>query len=175
MATAAQQQEEHRVNFRIEAREVRLIDAQGNMIGVVPTREALTRAEDAGLDLVEIAPTATPPVCKILDYGKFKYEAQKKANAARKKQRVIEVKEIKMRPGIDDNDYNIKMKKVREFIDEGDKVKVTMRFRGREMAHQHLAMGILEKVRTQIGDIAKVEQMPKLEGRQMVMVMTPVK
>ena len=113
-------------------------------------------------------------MCKILDYGKFKYEAQKKANAARKKQRVIEVKEIKMRPGIDDNDYNIKMKKVREFIDEGDKVKVTMRFRGREMA-QHLAMDILEKVRTEIGDIAKVEQMPKLEGRQMVMVMSPVK
>jgi translation initiation factor IF-3 len=175
MATAAQQQEEHRVNFRIEAREVRLIDAQGNMIGVVPTREALAQAEEAGLDLVEIAPTAAPPVCKILDYGKFKYEAQKKANAARKKQRVIEVKEIKMRPGIDDNDYNIKMKKVREFIDEGDKVKVTMRFRGREMAHQHLAMDILEKVRTQVGDIAKVEQMPKLEGRQMVMVMSPVK
>ena len=111
------------------------------MIGVVATRDALARAEEAGLDLVEIAPTAAPPVCKILDYGKFKYEAQKKANAARKKQRVIEVKEIKMRPGIDDNDYNIKMRKVREFIDEGDKVKVTMRFRGREMAHQHLAHG----------------------------------
>ena len=177
MATAAQQQqqEEHRVNFRIDAREVRLIDAQGNMIGVVPTREALARAEEAGLDLVEIAPTAAPPVCKILDYGKFKYEAQKKANAARKKQRVIEVKEIKMRPGIDDNDYNIKMKKVREFIDEGDKVKVTMRFRGREMAHQHLAMDILEKVKTEIADLAKVEQMPKLEGRQMIMVMAPLK
>jgi translation initiation factor IF-3 len=175
MATAAQKQDEHRVNFAIEAREVRLIDAQGDMVGVVPTREALARAEDAGLDLVEIAPTATPPVCRILDYGKFKYEAQKKANAARKKQRVIEVKEIKMRPGIDDNDYNIKMKKVREFIDEGDKVKVTMRFRGREMAHQHLAMDILEKVRTEVGDIAKVEQFPKLEGRQMVMVMSPVK
>ena len=141
MATAAQQQEEHRINFRIDAREVRLIDAQGNMIGVVATRDALARAEEAGLDLVEIAPTATPPVCKILDYGKFKYEAQKKANAARKKQRVIEVKEIKMRPSIDDNDYNIKMRKVREFLDEGDKVKVTMRFRGREMAHQHLGHG----------------------------------
>ena len=164
MATAAQQEEEHRINFRIDAREVRLIDAQGNMIGVVATRDALARAEEAGLDLVEIAPTAAPPVCKILDYGKFKYEAQKKANAARKKQRVIEVKEIKMRPGIDDNDYNIKMRKVREFIDEGDKVKVTMRFRGREMAHQHLAMDILEKVKSEIGDIAKVEQMPKLEG-----------
>lgn len=173
MAMAAQ--EEHRVNHRIEAREVRLIDAQGNMIGVVPLREALARADEAGLDLVEIAPTANPPVCKILDYGKFKYEAQKKANAARKKQRVIEVKEIKMRPGIDDNDYNIKMRKVREFIDEGDKVKVTMRFRGREMAHQHLAMDILERVRSEVADIAKVEQMPKLEGRQMIMVMAPVK
>ena len=175
MATAAQQQEEHRINFRIDAREVRLIDAQGNMIGVVSTRDALARAEEAGLDLVEIAPTASPPVCKILDYGKFKYEAQKKANAARKKQRVIEVKEIKMRPGIDDNDYGIKMKKVREFLDEGDKVKVTMRFRGREMAHQHLAMGILEKVKGEVADLGKVEQMPKLEGRQMIMVMAPLK
>ena len=175
MASAAQQQEEHRVNFRIEAREVRLIDAQGNMIGIVATRDALARAEESGLDLVEISPTATPPVCKILDYGKFKYEAQKKANAARKKQRVIEIKEIKMRPGIDDNDYNIKMRKVREFIGEGDKVKVTMRFRGREMAHQHLAMGILDRVKTEIADIAKVEQMPKLEGRQMIMVMAPLK
>ena len=175
MAMAAQQEEEYRINFRIEAREVRLIDAQGNMIGVVSTRDALARAEEAGLDLVEIAPTAAPPVCKILDYGKFKYEAQKKANAARKKQRVIEVKEIKMRPGIDDNDYNIKMKKVREFIDEGDKVKVTMRFRGREMAHQHLAMDILEKVKTEVGDIAKVEQFPKLEGRQMIMMIAPGK
>lgn len=176
MATAAQQQqEEHRVNYRIEAREVRLVGPQGEMIGVVPIREAMARAEEAGLDLVEIAPTASPPVCKILDYGKFKYEAQKKANAARKKQRVIEVKEIKMRPGIDDNDYAIKMKKVREFIDEGDKVKVTMRFRGREMAHQHLAMGVLEKVKSETADIAKVEQMPKLEGRQMVMVMAPLK
>ena len=175
MASAAQQQEEHRVNFRIEAREVRLIDAQGNMIGIVATRDALARAEESGLDLVEISPTATPPVCKILDYGKFKYEAQKKANAARKKQRVIEIKEIKMRPGIDDNDYNIKMRKVREFIGEGDKVKVTMRFRGREMAHQHRPMGILDRVKTEIADIAKVEQMPKLEGRQMIMVMAPLK
>ncbi len=174
MATAAQQ-EEYRVNYHIEAREVRLVGAQGEMIGVVGIREALARAEEAGLDLVEIAPTAAPPVCKILDYGKFKYEAQKKANAARKKQRVIEIKEIKMRPGIDDNDYDIKMKKVREFLDEGDKVKVTMRFRGREMAHQHLAMDILEKVKSEVADLGKVEQMPKLEGRQMIMVMAPLK
>ena len=172
---ASPREEEFRINGRIEVHNVRLIDQNGGMIGVVTTRDALARAEEAGLDLVEVSPTAEPPVCKILDYGKFKYEAQKKANAARKKQRVIEVKEIKMRPGIDDNDYNIKMRKVREFLDEGDKVKVTMRFRGREMAHQHLAMDILEKVKTEIGDIAKVEQMPKLEGRQMIMVMAPLK
>jgi translation initiation factor IF-3 len=172
MATAV---DEFRINQQIDVREVRLIDAQGQMVGVVPLREARSRAEESGLDLVEVSPTANPPVCKILDYGKFKYEAQKKANAARKKQRVIEVKEIKMRPGIDDNDYDIKMKKVREFIDEGDKVKVTMRFRGREMAHQHLAMDILNRVKEQMADVAKVEQFPKLEGRQMVMVMAPLR
>jgi translation initiation factor IF-3 len=167
--------EEFAVNWDIEAREVRLIDATGEMIGVVPIREALARAEAAGLDLVEVSPTARPPVCKILDYGKFKYEQQKKANAARKKQRVIEVKEIKMRPSIDDNDYNIKMGKVREFLAEGDKVKVTMRFRGREMSHQHLGMEVLNRVREQMAELGKVEQMPKLEGRQMVMVMAPLK
>jgi len=167
--------DDYRVNGEIEAREVRLVDAEGNMVGVVPLREALTRAEEAGIDLVEVSPTASPPVCKILDYGKFKYESQKKAAAARKKQRVIEVKEIKLRPGIDENDYDIKMKKVREFLDEGDKVKVTMRFRGREMAHQELAIGILERVKTEISDLAKVEQFPKLEGRQMVMVVAPLK
>jgi translation initiation factor IF-3 len=167
--------DDYRVNGEIEAREVRLVDAEGNMVGVVPLREALIRAEEAGIDLVEVSPTASPPVCKILDYGKFKYESQKKAAAARKKQRVIEVKEIKLRPGIDDNDYGIKMRKVREFLDEGDKVKVTMRFRGREMAHQELAIGILERVKTEISDLAKVEQFPKLEGRQMVMVVAPLK
>jgi translation initiation factor IF-3 len=167
--------EDHRVNDRIESNEVRLVDADGEMVGVVPIREALYRASEAGLDLVEISPNAEPPVCKILDYGKFKYEAQKRANAARKKQRVIEVKEIKLRPGIDDNDYNIKMKKVRSFLDEGDKVKVTMRFRGREMSHQHIAMDILTKVKEEVADLAKVEQFPKMEGRQMVMVMAPLK
>jgi translation initiation factor IF-3 len=167
--------DEHRINDRIEAREVRLVDQDGEMIGVVPLRDALDRADQVGLDLVEISPNATPPVCKILDYGKFKYEAQKKANAARKKQKVIEVKEIKMRPSIDQNDYSIKMKKVREFLDEGDKVKVTMRFRGREMAHQHLAINILEKVKDEMADLAKIEQFPKLEGRQMIMVMAPLK
>ncbi|WP_159710618.1 translation initiation factor IF-3 [Geminicoccus flavidas] len=167
--------EEYAVNYQIEAREVRLVGEDGEMIGVVPLREALMRAEDAGLDLVEVSPTARPPVCKILDYGKFKYEAQKKAAEARKKQKVIEVKEIKLRPGIDDNDYSIKMRKVREFLSEGDKVKVTMRFRGREMAHQHLGMDVLTKVRDEVVDLGKVEQMPRLEGRQMVMVMAPLK
>jgi translation initiation factor IF-3 len=151
------------------------VGEDGEMIGVVPLREALARAEEAGLDLVEVSPTARPPVCKILDYGKFKYEAQKKANEARKKQKVIEVKEIKLRPGIDENDYSIKMRKVKEFLAEGDKVKVTMRFRGREMAHQHLGMDVLTKVRDEVLDLGKVEQMPRLEGRQMVMVMAPLK
>jgi len=173
MATAAR--EDYRVNDRIETPEVRLVGEDGEMIGVVRLREALDRAREAGLDLVEVSPTAKPPVCKILDFGKFKYEAQKRANAARKKQRVIEVKEIKMRPGIDDNDYNIKMKKIRHFLEEGDKVKVTMRFRGRELSHQNLAMNILTKVRDEVADLGKVEQFPKMEGRQMVMVMAPLK
>ncbi|MBP2301598.1 translation initiation factor IF-3 [Azospirillum picis] len=136
-------------------------------------RDALLAAEDAGLDLVEVAPQAEPPVCKILDYGRFKYEAQKKANEARKKQKIIEVKEIKLRPNIDDNDYEVKMRSARRFLEEGDKVKVTMRFRGREMAHQDLGMNVLVRVRDELDELAKVEQMPKLEGRQMVMVLAP--
>jgi len=143
------------------------------MVGVVSIREALMAAEEAGLDLVEISPNADPPVCKILDFGKFKYEQQKKAAEARKKQKVIEVKEIKLRPNIDDNDYNIKMRNARRFLEEGDKVKLTMRFRGREMAHQDLGMNILMRVRDEMEDLAKVEQMPRLEGRQMVMVISP--
>ncbi len=143
------------------------------MIGVVSLRDALLAAEDAGLDLVEVAPQAEPPVCKILDYGKFKYEAQKKANEARKKQKIIEVKEIKLRPNIDDNDYDVKMRSARRFLEEGDKVKVTLRFRGREMAHQDLGMNVLVRVRDELNELAKVEQMPKLEGRQMVMVLAP--
>ena len=143
------------------------------MVGVVSIRDALIAAEEAGLDLVEVSPNADPPVCKILDYGKFKYEAQKRANEARKKQKIIEVKEIKMRPNIDDNDYDVKMRSARRFLEEGDKVKVTMRFRGREMAHQDLGMNVLVKVRNDLGELGKVEQMPKLEGRQMVMVLAP--
>jgi translation initiation factor IF-3 len=172
---AAPGREEHRINDRIESNQVRLIDEDGAMIGVVTLADALGRAEAAGLDLVEISPNADPPVCKILDYGKFKYEAQKRANAARKKQRVIEVKEIKMRPNIDDNDYQTKMRKVHNFLAEGDKVKVTMRFRGRELAHQDIAMRVLTRVRDEVGETAKVEQMPRMEGRQMVMVMAPTK
>ena len=167
--------EDYRINEQIDVPEVRLIDDAGEMLGVVPTREAQARADEVGLDLVEVSPTAQPPVCKILDYGKFKYEAQKKANAARKKQRVIDVKEIKMRPSIDDNDYNIKMRKIFSFLEEGDKVKVTMRFRGRELAHQDIAMRVLTRVRDQVGELAKVEQFPRMEGRQMVMVMAPSK
>lgn len=143
------------------------------MVGVVSLRDALLAAEDAGLDLVEVAPQAEPPVCKILDYGKFKFEAQKKAAEARKKQKIIEVKEIKLRPGIDDNDYDVKMRAAKRFIEEGDKVKVTMRFRGREMAHQDLGMNVLMRVRDELDETAKVEQMPKLEGRQMIMVLAP--
>jgi translation initiation factor IF-3 len=162
-----------RVNEEIGVPRVRLIDARGNMIGVVPRNEALERAAEAGLDLVEIAGNADPPVCKILDYGKYKYEEQKKKNEARKKQKVIEVKEIKLRPGIDDHDYDVKMRAMKSFIDEGDKVKITMRFRGRELAHQDLGMNVLMRVRTDLDEIAKVEQFPKMEGKQMTMVMSP--
>ena len=135
--------------------------------------DALDRAEEVGLDLVEIAPEAKPPVCKILDYGKFKYEAQKKANEARKKQKVIDVKEIKMRPNIDHHDYDVKMRAMNKFLGEGDKVKVTLRFRGREMAHQELGLKVLERVRDDLGNVSKVEQFPKMEGRQITMVVAP--
>ena len=153
--------------------QVRLIDEKGENRGVVSTREAMALADQAGLDLVEISPTASPPVCKILDFGKYKYEAQKKAAEARKKQKVIEVKEIKLRPGIDTNDYNVKMRAMRRFLEEGDKVKVTMRFRGREMAHQELGMQLLVKVQAELEEKAKVESSPRSEGRQMVMVLAP--
>ncbi|NJO38386.1 MAG: translation initiation factor IF-3 [Rhizobiales bacterium] len=172
---AAPAKDEYRINDDIEAPEVRLVEANGEMAGVVALRQALERAMAAGLDLVEVSPNASPPVCKILDYGKFKYEAQKKANAARKKQRVIEVKEIKMRPNIDDNDYLTKMRKVHAFLEEGDKVKITMRFRGRELAHQEIAMKVLDRVRGDVVETAKIEQFPRMEGRQMIMIMAPNK
>jgi translation initiation factor IF-3 len=162
-----------RVNEEIRVPQVRLIDQYGEMIGVMSVREALMRAYDAGLDLLEISPNAVPPVVKILDYGKYKYEQQKKANEARKRQKVVEIKEIKVRPNIDDHDYDVKMRQAREFIGEGDKVKVTLRFRGREMAHQDLGLKVLDRIRTEMAEIAKVEQMPRLENRQMIMVLAP--
>ncbi len=152
---------------------MRLVDERGNMVGVVTRQEALTRAVDAGLDLVEVAPQADPPVCKVLDFGKYKYEEQKRLNAARKKQKVIEVKEIKLRPGIDDHDYDVKMRAMLKFIGEGDKVKVVMRFRGREMAHQEIGMSVLMRVKDGLDKVAKMEQTPRMEGRQMTMVMSP--
>jgi len=142
-------------------------------VGVVTVREAIQMAMAVGLDLVEIAPQAEPPVCKILDFGKFKYELQKRRNEARKKQKIIEVKEIKMRPGIDEHDYQVKMRSMRRFIEEGDKVKVTIRFRGREMVHQDLGMKVLDRVRDELEEMSKVEQHAKLEGKQMVMVIAP--
>ena len=163
-----------RANDEIDQPEVRLIDQDGENHGVVSTQQAITMAQQVGLDLVEISPNASPPVCKILDYGKFKYQAQKKANEARKKQKTIEVKEIKMRSNIDTHDYDVKMRSIKRFFEEGDKVKVTLRFRGREMAHQELGMQLLSRVREEVGEIAKVEQAPKLEGRQMIMVMAPL-
>ena len=150
-----------------------MIDEEGENVGVVATPEALERAMNTGLDLVEISPHADPPVCKILDYGRYKYEAQKKKNEARKRQKVIDIKEIKMRPNIDSHDYDVKMRSIERFLDEGDKVKVTMRFRGREMAHQELGLAVLKKVEEAFVEKAKVEQFPKLEGRQMIMVMAP--
>ena len=143
------------------------------MLGVLSVQDALERARQSGLDLVEVSPNAAPPVCKILDYGKFKYEAQKRANQARKKQKTFDVKEIKMRPGIEQHDYDVKMRAITKFLGTGDKVKVTMRFRGREMTHQEIGMGVLMRVREDLEEVAKVEQSPKLEGRQMTMVVAP--
>lgn len=154
-------------------REVQLIDDTGQNRGVMPFLDALRLAEDAGLDLVEIAPNSAPPVCKILDYGKYRFLEQKKAAEARKKQKTVEVKEIKLRPGIDDHDYDVKMKAMRGFFEEGNKVKITLRFRGREMAHQDLGLKVLERVKADVGELAKVEMEPNFEGRQVVMVLAP--
>ena len=162
-----------RINDEIRVPQVRLIDQDGEMMGVMSAREALIRAYDVGLDLVEISPNAVPPVCKILDYGKYKYEQQKKANEARKRQKVVEIKEIKVRPNIDDHDYDVKMRQMKAFISEGDKVKVTLRFRGREMAHQDLGLKVLDRIRGEMAETTKVEQFPRLENRQMIMVLAP--
>ena len=154
-------------------RDVQLIDQEGANQGVVSFAEAMNIAEEAGLDLVEISPNALPPVCKLLDYGRFRFLEQKKQNEARKKQKTVEVKEIKLRPGIDKHDYDVKMKAVHRFFEEGDKVKVTLRFRGREMAHQDLGLRLLERVKTEMAELAKVESEPMLEGRQMIMILAP--
>ena len=167
------QKEGPRINDEIRSREVQLIDQTGHNHGPTDIQIALARAQEAGLDLVEIAPNSEPPVCKLLDYGKYKYQAQKKAAEARKKQKVVEVKEIKLRPMIDDHDYEVKMRAMQRFFEEGDKVKVTLRFRGREMAHQELGYKLLDRVKGDTGKIAKVEQEPRFEGRQVVMVLSP--
>ena len=162
-----------RVNDEIRAPQVRLIDQDGEMQGVMSARDAWLRAQSVGLDLLEISPNADPPVVKILDFGKYKYELQKKKNEAKKKQKVIEIKEIKVRPNIDENDYQVKMRAMKSFIGEGDKVKVTLRFRGREMAHQEIGIRVLERIRSEMDPVTKVEQMPRMENRQMVMVLSP--
>ncbi|MET0569401.1 MAG: translation initiation factor IF-3 [Hyphomicrobiaceae bacterium] len=172
-AAPEREQSGPRMNEAIRAREVRLIDENGQNVGVVSKQDAQDRATAAGLDLVEISPDADPPVAKILDYGKFKYQEQKKAAEARKRQKIVEIKEIKMRPSIDDHDYDVKMRSMRRFFDEGDKVKITLRFRGRELAHQELGYQLLQRVKTDIEGTAKVEAEPRLEGRQMVMVLAP--
>ena len=164
-----------RFNDRIKATEIRLIGEDGENIGVVTPEKGIALAQDAGLDLVEISPNASPPVCKIMDFGKFKYEQQKRESEARKKQKIIEVKEIKFRPNTDTHDYDVKMRNVVKFLENGDKVKVTMRFRGREMAHQELGLQLLRRVADDLSEIGKVEAMPRLEGRQMVMMIAPSK
>ncbi len=162
-----------RINSAITSLKVRLVDADGEMMGVVVLSKALELAEESGLDLVEVSPNADPPVCKILDYGKYKYEQQKKANEARKKQKTVDVKEVKMSPRIEKNDYDVKMRNARRFLEDGNKVKVSMRFRGREMAHQNIGRDIFDNVKSELEELASVELHPKFEGRQMIMILAP--
>ena len=168
-------QKAQRLNEEINAPEIRLVGADGEALGIMSVRQALALAEEAGVDLVEIAPMAQPPVCRIMDYGKFKYQEQKRQHEQKLKQKQIQVKEVKLRPGTDENDYQIKLRNMTRFLQEEDKVKVTLRFRGREMAHQEIGMRQIERIKTDLQDYAVVEQMPKMEGRQMVMVLTPSK
>ena len=163
------------MNREIMAPEVRLVGPDNEPIGIVPLMEALRMAGEADVDLVEISPTAVPPVCRLIDYGKFKYAEQKRAAEAKAKQKVIEVKEIKFRPGTDDGDYNIKLRNIRRFLDDGDKCKITLRFRGREITHQELGLALLARIRDELADSIIVEQFPKLEGRQMIMMIAPGK
>ncbi|WP_197457619.1 translation initiation factor IF-3 [Snodgrassella sp. CFCC 13594] len=169
------QEREARINGEITVKEVRLIGPAGEQLGVVSIQEAIKLSEEHDVDLVEIAPTATPPVCKLMDFGKYKYEQSKKRDEARKKQKQVQVKEIKFRPGTDDGDYNIKMRNITRFLGDGDKVKVTLRFRGREMAHQHLGAELLKRIQADLTEVGAVEQFPKMEGRQMVMMIGPKK
>ena len=162
-----------RTNEDIRVPKVLLIDEHGEKQGIMPTSAAIEAAQEAGMDLVEVSPNADPPVCKILDYGKFRFQEQKKKNEARKKQKVVEIKEIKLRPNIDDHDYDVKARAMHRFFEEGDKVKVTLRFRGREMAHPELGMKLLQKVKADFDPIAKVEYEPRMEGRQMIMILAP--
>ncbi|WP_109581410.1 translation initiation factor IF-3 [Cupriavidus plantarum] len=165
----------HRINREISAPELRLVGVDNEQLGIVKFIEALRMAEDKDLDLVEIAPNATPPVARIMDYGKFKYEEAKRAHEAKLKQKIIQVKEVKFRPGTDDGDYNVKLRNLRRFLEDGDKTKITLRFRGREMAHQEIGARMLERLKSDLEELGQVEQMPKMEGRQMVMVLAPKK
>lgn len=165
----------HRINREITAPEVRLTGVDGEQLGIVKLFDALKLSEEQEVDLVEIAPTAQPPVCRLMDYGKFKYQEQKKAHEAKLKQKVIQVKEVKFRPGTDDGDYGVKLRNLIRFLEEGDKTKITLRFRGREMAHQEIGMRMLERLKTDLEEYGQVEQMPKMEGRQMIMVLGPKK
>ncbi len=162
-----------RVNRDIDAREIRLIDENGEMVGVVPTEEALNRAENVGLDLLEVSPNAEPPVCKIIDYGKYRYEQQKKANLAKKKQKIVHLKELKMRPTIEEHDYQVKLRNARKFLKNGDKVKFSMRFRGREMAHIDVGRQVFERIKEDLGEEIKIETDAKMESRQMIMIIAP--
>jgi translation initiation factor IF-3 len=163
------------LNREINATEVRLTGPEGEPLGIVSLQEALRMSEEQDVDLVEVVAQATPPVCRLIDYGRFKFQEQKKAHEAKLKQKVVEIKELKFRPGTDDGDYNIKVRNMRRFLEEGDKVKITLRFRGREITHQELGMAMLERIKADVAELAQVEQMPKLEGRQMIMLMAPKK
>ncbi len=172
---AIAQEREPRINGEITAREIRLVGEEGEQLGIVSLREALALAEERDVDLVEISPTAQPPVVKLMDYGKYKYEQSKKRHEAKQKQKQIQIKEIKFRPGTDDGDYNVKLRNLIRFLTEGDKAKVTLRFRGREMAHQDIGLALLKRVEADLAEVGTVEQFPRLEGRQMVMMIAPKK
>ncbi len=174
-STSISQQKSQRLNSEINAPEVRLVGEEGEQLGIMSSRQALSLAEEAGIDLVEIAPLAKPPVCRLMDFGKFKYQEAKRAAEAKSKQKQIQVKEVKFRPGTDEGDYQIKLRNLSRFLQEGDKAKVTLRFRGREMAHQEFGIRLLERVKADLEAVAVVEQFPKLEGRQLIMVLAPSK